>query len=150
MKALILTYAPVTAKEKDLINNSNILKIAINSAPYKSDYRVVNDVESIPYLLINFEEQIIVRAIDPTVSDNTRVIYNHNLYMYGGTITAGIDFAIKQGAKDILLIADNTVYTKKHQDNINKGIEHFRADIYQYSKGNFNLPVKKIKDFIIG
>ena len=66
----------------------------------------------------------------------------------GGTITTAIDYAIKLGCKDILLIADNTVHSKDFQDCVNTGIIELakHCNLYKWTKdGNFPIPYKKYK-----
>ena len=48
------------------------------------------------------------------------------------------------------MVGDNTVNTKEFQDNVNKHmfILLWNTRIYQYSDGNFLLPVMSITDFI--
>lgn len=73
------------------------------------------------------------------------------LYFMGGTITTAIDYAIKLGCKDILLIADNTVHSKDFQDCVNIGIIELakHCNLYKWTEdGNFPIPYKNIKDFI--
>jgi hypothetical protein len=150
MKALILTNAPTTEKEKEKINNTDILKIAVNVARYKADYRVFRD-----YWLINpndFSEPVILlNDEDYFKADFPNTTNKNELYFNTGTLTTAIDFAIKQGATDILLIADNTLYGEDFQNGINRGIEDLKkhVSIYKYTKqGNFNIQYKSVDKFI--
>ena len=80
----------------------------------------------------------------------------HELFTYPSSLGAGLDLAYKIGVKELLLISDNNIIedgikffngycetTKLITDFYNKQIK-----VYQFSDGNFNLPVKTIKDFI--
>ena len=150
MKAIILTYAPVTDREKSLINKSNLLKIAVNHAPYKADYRVIRDCFYDSYK--NYSDKLIF--LDGYIIKQTDTPNDNNgLYFMGGSITTAIDFTIQQGATDIILIANNTVNGEDFQQCINKGIIELKkyANLYKYTEdGNFDLPFKSIKEFMIG
>ncbi len=161
MKAIILTYAPVKDNEKQLIKSFKGLKVLINHTPneFNAQYRIFRDY---PYYegYLNYPEKLITwKKKHPKIwftfestqkpnSDNPK-----ELFFMGGSITCGVDFAIKQGATAILLIADNTVHSRGFQDEIKIGITKLskHANIYKYNNiGNFNnnTKYKSIQDFI--
>lgn len=150
MRALILTNAPIRRYEQYLINRSDVFKVAVNFALYQADYRVIVDVYYRDLIKQIFDESIVQRVIDPTVSNDERITYDHSLYFQQGTLTSAVSFAINQGCTDILLVANNKKYSDEFQTGISAGIDHLKqfANIYQYRNGNFNLPVVKIKDFL--
>lgn len=94
------------------------------------------------------DEKHYYQADEPNSIDTPDKKY---LYFMGGTITTAIDYAIKLGCKDILLIADNTVHSKDFQDCVNIGIIELakHCNLYKWTEdGNFSIPYKNIKDFI--
>ena len=149
MKAIILTYAPVTDSDKVLLQSTKIFKVAINQhgEEYKPDVRVAGDW-NLTYLCKNFSQPIVslrehFRFISPREVEN-------NVEYKGATIVGAVEWLIQRGIRDILIVGDNTVNTKEFQDNINKYITPLmtKTRIWQYSYGNFNVPVKSIEKFI--
>ena len=147
MKAIILTYADF--KEKELIRDTNIFKIALNqhAEELKPDIRIITDY-NLGEKCIKFPQKII------SLRDHFRFTTNRAIYpdleFKGSTILAAIDWLIQQKYREILIIGDNTVNTKEFQDKVNEEIEKIKhkANIYQFSSGNFNLPVMSIKEFL--
>ena len=70
----------------------------------------------------------------------------------GATILSALEYLIHKGYDEILIVGDNKVNTKEFQDNVNHYIEQIKelASIYQYTNGNFNLPVRSITEFCKG
>lgn len=151
-KAMILTFAPVSPKERKSIRRTDIKKYAINQhAEYlKPDFRICSDYGVIGNLLQNFTQKIItIREWVP----HERLIYAGQIQFKGSTIVALIEYLISQNFKEILIVGDNTVHSTIFQDRVNKEIQEIcnknpEIKIYQYSKGNFPLPVQKVKQFI--
>jgi len=147
MKAIILTYAPVPESEQEFLKSTKIFKLALNNhaEEYKPDLRICSD-----YILSDicrdFPQKVVsVREKFRFTTD--RVEYFPNFQ--GATISFGIEYLIFKGYDEILIIGDNTVNTKEFQERVNKYIEQVKekASIYQYTNGNFNLPVKSITEF---
>lgn len=150
MKAIILTYADVTLKEKKLINDSCLFKVAVNWANYQTDYRVTRDYKSLDFICNRFKEPVILSACDGR-KDRFKRAKAMNLYYKGSTLTSAVDFCLNLGYNEILLVANNKVHTEHLQETVKQAINELKAKgtIYQYTKGNFDLPVKSIEDFIL-
>jgi hypothetical protein len=163
----LLTRCKTSNFEKISIDKSSILKIAVNRADYQSNYRLFYDSFHWRSYFDHIKNEIFVtRKLESENINNkenfmffedalTPCTSNSNeLFMEHSSLIPSIDLAIKLGGKDILLIADNNVdninFLKEvFEPEINKTIQEFReyANIYQFSKGNFNLPVKSIEEF---
>ena len=149
MKAVILTYAPVQDSEQELLLRTNIFKLALNqhAKELKPNARIITDYILLK-ILSNSSEKIIslrekLRYYSP------RVEYP-KIEFKGSTIIAGIEYLISKGFNEILIIGDNKVNSADFRDEVNKAMDKIKhkAKIYQYSKGNFNLEVKSIKEFL--
>lgn len=149
MKAIILTYAPVSESEQKLLKNTHIAKLAINQhgEEYKPHIRICGDY-NLAYIYKNFKQPIIsirehFRYINPRVIPN-------NLEFKGATIISAVEWLIEMNCDEILIVGDNTVNTKDFQDNVKTQISKLQehAKIYQYTNGNFDLPVKSISEFL--
>ena len=154
MKALILTFAPVTEKQKELIKNTNITKIAINghSEELNPDYRICSDYGVIEFLMKYFKQKII--TVREWVKDE-RLINATNILFKGSTLVAAIDYLVFKKYDEILIVGDNTVREKFFQKRINDEIEKIKKEnpqikIFQYRKGNYNLSVLSVERFISG
>ena len=153
-KVIILTFAPVNAKERKLLKDTRIVKVAINQhAEYlKPDYRICTDYGVIGNLLQNYQQKIITtREWVP----NKRLIYAGQISFKGSTIVSCVEYIIQKGFKQILIVGDNTVHSESFQNRINSELvrildENADIKIFQYRKGNFYLPVKSIKQFMKG
>lgn len=182
MKALVLTrQLNDLPEELKLISESNILKIAVNHAPARSDYRVFSDYDMWHFYdkpqYINRGERLVTTnagmlalpnhiwmyykpVSNPNPNDvretmivNHRQVYTQELFYYGGSIIPATDLAIKLGATEILLIADNTVYYEEFQETIKKSMNKLKAycDISCFkAENNFNLPYKDLAKFLQG
>lgn len=148
MKAIILTYAPVNTDDKQSLLDTNIFKLALNNhaAEYKPDARILTD-----YILENIYKKFpekIISVRDKLRYDSKRIEY-YNGKFKGSTMLAAIDYLISKKYDKILIVGDNKVNHKKFRDEINQEISKVKnmATIYQYTKGNFDLPVKTITEF---
>lgn len=149
-KAIVLTQIKITDIEKELLKNTNVFKIALNqhAEELKPNIRIVTDY-SLGEKCFKFPQKIIsIRERFRFITD--KVIYPKDIKFKGSTILASLDWLIQQNYRDILIIGDNTVNTKEFQDKVNEEIEKIKhkANIYQFSNGNFNLPVISIKEFL--
>lgn len=148
MKAIILTYAPVPESERELLKTTKIFKLALNNhaEEFNPNMRICSD-----YILSdicqNFPQKV-VSVRDRFRFTTDRVEYFPNFK--GATILSGIEYLIFKGYDEILIIGDNKVNTKEFQKRVNKHIEQVKeyASIYQYTNGNFDLPVKSISEFL--
>lgn len=169
-KCLILTRCEnVTEEEKQLIECSDIFKIAVNYAPYKSQTRLFHDYAFWQGYVSAFTEPLITsfhmkhdKALQEAkatnrfisfyeTSENPDLSEDDILHFQGGSLTPTINYTIKQKYSEILIVADNTAYDKYFQEEINKAISKYKdlANIYQFKNGNFNLPIKSIKEFTL-
>ena len=149
MKAIILTYAPVQDSEREILKCTKIFKLALNqhAADLKPDARIITDYV-LPRILKNFPEKIIsirekLRCFSP------RIEYP-DIEFKGSTIIAALDYLISKNYDEILIVGDNSVNTKKFQDEVNIEIDKIKekAKIYQYKKGNFKIGIKTVKEFV--
>ena len=149
MKAIILTYAPVSDFECELLINTKIFKLALNGHAKElcPDKRIITDYV-LPKILNTCPEKIMsvrekLRCYSPQVEYPV-------IEFKGSTIVAAIDYLISKNYKQILIVGNNKVNSNEFQTDVNRQIDKLvkRANIYQYSNGNFNLKVKSIKEFI--
>ena len=150
MKSIILTYAPVLAFEHEILKRTNIYKLALNqhAADLKPDARIITDY-ILPKILKTRSEKII-SVRERLRSYSSRVEYP-NIEFKGSTIIAGIEYLISKNYDEILIVGDNRVNSQEFRENVNKEIDKLvsKVKIYQYSNGNFNLGIKRIKEFIL-
>lgn len=169
MKAFVLTRCNTISEEDiQLIQSSDIFKICVNNAEYNCNYRLFHDYSHYANFVKYFPEPLItsyhaLQCVEKTAIQKTNrfvMFYNtsdivnsknsNELFFSTGSIIPSIDYCIKQGYKDIILVADNNVYSDNFKTKINEAISKLtkHSNIYQFSNGNFNLPVKSIKEFI--
>lgn len=152
MKAIVLTPAPIEPEDVQPLLDTKIHKYAINGHAewLKPDYRICSDYGVIGYLLEYFTQTIITTR---EYAKNSRLIYAGEIPFRGSTMTACLDYLVSKGYKQILIIGNNTVHEQFFQDRINSEIKRILEDnsdvkIFQYSKGNFNLPVMSVQQFV--
>lgn len=149
MKAIILTYAPVQDFEQEILSKTKIFKLALNqhAANLKPDERIITD-----YVLPN----IIKTSSEKIISVREKLRYFSSRVEYpdiefkGSTIIAGIDYLISKNYDEILIVGNNNVNSQKFRDEVNNEMNKLsnKIRIYQYSKGNFNLEVRSIKEYV--
>lgn len=146
MKCLILTNYEVTDEECSYIRDTDVYKIALNQhgQQYKPDVRFISDYVA-EYICQHFPEPILSVRDRWNLSDRVKPI---DIEFKGATIIAAIDYAKLKGYDNILLVADNTVHSKEFQQLVKDNIVD-DGTVYQCSNGNFNLPVKSIKKWIL-
>ena len=152
MKAFVLTSAPVQPEDVQPIIDTKIHKFAINGhAEYLNPtYRICSDYGVSAFLMEFFTQPIITTR---EYANSKRLIYAGDIPFRGSTIVACLEYLAKRDYKQILIIGDNTVHEQFFQDRINSEIqrilqENSEVEIFQYSKGNFNLPVKTVQQFL--
>lgn len=152
MKAIILTFAPVSESDTELLINTKILKLAINghAEKLKPDLRICTDYGIVGDLLQKFTQKIITTR---DYAPNERLIYAGQLFFKGSTMVSAVEYLIKTGNKKILIVGDNTVHQEFFKERINNEInlilkENPEIEIFQYINGNFRLPVKSVEQFI--
>ena len=148
-KAIVLTYAPVTKEEKKLLQNADVFKIATNfsAAELKPNIRLTADnivdkcleCDTCPVLSINYD------------LDKERVINACTMPARHSSLISCIDYLLFAGYKYILLVASNPEGTATFKTNYN-GVNELKDYVYLFKytqDGNFNIPYKSIKDFIM-
>lgn len=149
MKAIVLTYAPINDADKEMLIKTDIYKLALNqhSEELKPDARIMTDYY-LEYLYNNFPQKII-SIRDKLRFESERVEYP-DIEFKGSTILAALEYLILKNYTEILIIGDNKVNSAEFQKMVNCDISKLdkKVKIYQYSKGNFSLPIKGVKDFI--
>jgi hypothetical protein len=149
MKAIILTYAPIEKTEQEIIKNTNIFKLALNhhAEEYHPNKRIITDY-ILPSVCRKFPDDIIISVRDKFRSPSKRVEY-FNTEFKGATIISAIEYLISKGFDKILIIGDNKVNSNSFRDTVNNWIDNKtdKSKIYQYTNGNFHLPITSIKEF---
>ena len=156
MKAIVLTYAPVSKEEEKLLKNTDIFKVACNwhSEDLKPDVRITLD-----------RDETIKKSLDvgnqPVLSlqfdyDHPRVKRVYNLPKRLSSLISCCDYLIANGYNQILLVATNTVTNQKaistgfQKINLD-GIDSVKdyAHIYKYrDDAVFNLNTRTIEEFL--
>lgn len=151
MKALILTGISLNPYEKELIQKTGIKKFALNhhAQELKPDFRICTDYGIAALLLQKFPQDVITTR---DYAPNKRLIYAGHITFKGSTIVACIEYLIYSGFNEILIIGNNTVHQIFFQERVKKEIDcllqsNSNIQIFQFSHGNFNLPIISIKEF---
>lgn len=170
MKTIIITRAineGYPKEYKEILERSNINKIAVNKVDVKSNVRIFLDCHHWKDYL-HFEEQLITRGTNEIPKKyRDRFLFfkqvkkpctecGKELFCFPSSLGSAIDLAYKLGTKELLLVADNNII----EDNIyfyngfmeqTKKIVYFyktKMNIYQFSNGNLNILVKTIEEFV--
>ena len=155
MKAIILTYAPITSEEENLLKETSVYKIACNTyrAEVKPDVRLTSD---------NIVNKCLECDLCPVISINydlekERVINGCHYPDMNSSLLNCACYLVLNGYTSILLVANNLKTNRKDislefQELNRKGINKLKefACFYKYSDiGVFDIPTKTIKDFIM-
>lgn len=148
MKAIVLTHAPITKKEQELLKNTDIFKIACNDycAELDPNLRLCADdivdkcliCDNCPVVSLNYD-------LDKEGVINACYLPNRHT-----TLVSCVDYLYLKGFTSILLVATNPV-SATYKLNI-EGINSIKdcLYLYKYSKDcNLDIPYKNIKDFIM-
>ena len=148
MKAIVLTYAPITEQEKKLLRETKIFKIACNdyAAELKPNVRLCAD---------NIVKKCLKCDTCPVISMNydleeKRVINGSCLPRRNTTLISCIDYLYLNGYTSVLLVATNpdSATTKLNIEGLNSIKDCL--NIYKYSKdGNLDVPYKNIGEFML-
>lgn len=148
MKAVILTNAPVGISDKLLLKNTGIFKLAINhhAEEFLPDERIISDYV-LKQICYKFSEKVI-SIRDRSIGETDRVEYFDSEFK-GATILSAIDYLIYKKYSEILIVGDNSAHNEKFKNLVKDEIDKIKDNIkiYQYSNGNFNLPVMTIAEF---
>jgi len=173
MKAAIITRAlyerPESQENRTLLNSSDIFKIAVNTVDVKANIRLFMDTQHWKHYL-KYPEFLLTTArglqLIPEKNQDKFNYFNfeknpctsENTELFGmlGSLGASIDLAYKLGVKDLLLVADNRITEDGEmfkngyceQARLVTDFYNTKMNVYQFTQGDFNLPVKSIKDFI--
>lgn len=118
----------------------------------KPNARIISDYV-LPKIYERFSQKII--SVREKLRFYSERVEYFNGEFKGSTILAGIDYLISKKYDEILIVGDNKVNHSRFQDLVKTEIDKIGVNewvnkgikIYQYSKGNFNLPVKSIPEF---
>lgn len=156
MKAIVLTYAPVTKEEEKLLRETNVFKVACNwhSENLNPTVRLTLDnAETIKKCLDAGKQDILSLQFD---YDDERVKRIYNLPKRLSSLISCCDYLISRGFNQILLVATNTVTNQKaistgfqkiNIDGINSVKDY--AHIYKYSsEAVFDLNTRTIEEFL--
>ena len=148
MKAIVLTHAPITKKEQELLKNTDIFKIACNNycAELNPNLRLCADdivdkcliCDNCPVISLNYD------------FNKTGVINGSYLPNRHTTLVSCVDYLYLKGFTSILLVASNPD-SATYKLNI-EGINSIKdcLYLYKYSENcNLDIPYKSIKDFIM-
>jgi hypothetical protein len=147
-KAIVLTYAPLSEDEKELIRKTDIYKIATNfsAVDLGVDLRLTAD---------NIVDKCLECDCCSVVSlnydlDKERVINAQYLPKRHTSLVSCVDYLYLNGFTHILLIATNpqSATYKLNIDGINSLKDCLY--LYKYTKdGNLDIPFKPVKEFIM-
>lgn len=168
-KAIVITRSinDCTDEEKELLNSTEIFKVCVNYARCKCDYRLFHDYGWCSVYATGYTEPLITyNAAKPLVEKRKLDIERFHLFYKAvktpntlnkdelffkmGSIIPAIDFCIKSGALNILLIADNKVYNDIFQETIKKCVDELKqhAQIFSHVDANLNVETCSVKDFL--
>lgn len=151
MKALILTYAPIAKAEKEVLIKTDIYKLALNhhAAEFNPNARIITDYV-LPKICQKFPNDKIISVREKLRCKSNRVEY-FDCEFKGSTILSAIEYLINKGFDSILIVGDNKVNSIEFRETVNREIDKIKhsALLYQYTNGNYNLPVKSISEFCI-
>ena len=147
-KAIVLTYADLKKSDAELIQKTDVYKIACNTycAELKPDIRLCSD---------NIVDKCLECDDIPVISTNydlnkDRVINGNYLPKRHTTLVSCVDYLMLKGYTHILLIATNPTDTATYKLN-KRYINELKQSlyIYKYTKeGTFDIPVMTIKEFL--
>ncbi len=148
MKAIILTYAPISEQERSILQETKIYKLALNqhSRELRPNARIVSDYV-LEKIYNNYPEKII--SVRDTLRQKSNRVEYFDGEFKGATILAAIDYLVYKKYDEILLVGNNTVNNEQFKNDVKQEIDKIKhkAKIFQYSNGNFNLAVKTISEF---
>ena len=149
MKAIILTYAPVSKEDAKLLKNTDIFKIATNysASELKPNLRLTAD---------NIVDKCLECDTCDVVSVNydlerDRVINACYLPKRHSSLLSCVDYLYLQGYTSVLLVASNPPDTATYKIN-REGIDDMKDCLYLYkytNEGCFDIPQMTIKEFIM-
>lgn len=152
MKALILTGIELSKKDKKILQETDIFKLALNhhAEPLNPTCRIISDYTNFEFTYNNYPEPLISVRHHP--KGNYLKLIKADIPFRGSTLVAGCEWLYKNGYTNILIIGDNTVHNKDHQETVKQGIKQILElypdiKIHQFKNGNFELPQMDLKIF---
>lgn len=150
--ALILTSIDLNIEDRNLIRTAKFFKLALNhhARELLPNARIFTDYVNFPYVLKEFPTDLIITVRSFPRNKTKNIIIPKNIQFKGSTMVAAVEFLQNNGVNRVLIVGDNTVHSKSFQDDVKNQLDCIKktAEIYQFSNGNFNLPVKSIKEFL--
>lgn len=156
-RAIVLTYAPVTEEEKELLLTTDELKIACNwhAEDLKPDLRLTLDNEKTIKKCLEVGNQTIISG--SFRYDDERVKVDFSLPKRYSSLISCCDYLIQNGYTHILLVANNqqannkkitTDFQKLNKDGINSLKDY--AYIFKYrDEAVFDVPTRTVKEFLM-
>ena len=148
MKAIILTYAPITKEEKRLLTDTKIFKIATNFSSTDLKVNVRLTADNIVQKCLDCDTCKVISLNYDLEAD--RVINACHLPKRHSSLLSCIDYLYLQGYTNVLLVASNP---DSPTSKINyEGVKDYKGclNLYKYTKeGNLDIPYMNIKDFLM-
>lgn len=147
-KAIVLTYAPVTKAEAELLKNTDIFKIATNFSAAELNPNIRLTADDIVDKCLNCDDCDVV-SLNYDL-DKKRVVNGHYLPKRHTSLVSCVDYLVLKGFTHILLVASNPVSatSKMNYEGINQ-LKNYLY-LYKYTKdGNLDIPHKTVKEFIM-
>lgn len=148
MKAIVLTYAPVTKIEAKLLKETDIFKIATNFSASKLKPNLRLTADNIVQKCLDCDTCNVVSLNYDLELD--RVINGCTMPSRHSSLLSCIDYLYFKGYTSVLLVASNpdSATAKINYEGVNNIKDCL--NLYKYTKvGNFDIPYKSIKDFIM-
>ena len=116
-KAIVLTYAPTTEEEKQLLINTDIFKVACNwhGEEFKPDVRITLDKDETIEKALAVGNQTIISIGYPY--KHKRVVERFDLPKRFSSLISCVDYLYTEGYTDILLVANNLKTNQKNISN---------------------------------
>ena len=141
-KAIILTNVQLTQEQIYKLQNTQILKVALN-------HHAQNLIPT-----IRWTSDYIATKLKNKYGTDTKIYSNRdnnaikvNVPLSGYSIVDCTNW-LKRKGYTVLLVADNTVHSQKAQDDI-KQLLNKTPNVYKFTAdGNFDLPYKDIKEYV--
>lgn len=143
-KAIILTNVQLTQEQIYKLQNTQVLKVALNyhAQNLQPHIRWTSD-----YIATKIKNKYGTDIKIYSNRDNNAIKVN---VPFSGYSIVDCVVWLKSKNKDcsILLVADNTVHSQKAQDDIKRLLAN-EQNVYKFTKnGNFDLPYKDIKEYV--
>lgn len=138
------------------MNIASIQLIIVTYQP-KQDVlaKLLTQLGDMPFIIVDNTEEAFLE-LDSKLQKNQRIVRNNKNVGYGGGVNIGIQYALEQKAKWVVIINQDLHITKKALDNLRDALSHNASGIFGPFTGKFDekcwttiLPSKKV-DYISG